>query len=54
MVGRICQGLSAACIMPASLALLKAYWEGAARQRAVSLWSMGSWAARASPPSSAV
>ena len=43
MVGRICQGLSAACIMPASLALLKAYWEGAARQRAVSLWSMGSW-----------
>jgi DHA2 family multidrug resistance protein-like MFS transporter len=29
--------------MPASLALVKAYWEGAARQRAVSLWSMGSW-----------
>lgn len=29
--------------MPASLALLKAYWDGAARQRAVSLWSMGSW-----------
>lgn len=43
LVGRICQGLSAACIMPASLALLKAYWEGARRQRAVSLWSMGSW-----------
>jgi MFS transporter, DHA2 family, multidrug resistance protein len=43
IVGRICQGLSAACIMPASLALVKAYWEGAARQRAVSLWSMGSW-----------
>ncbi len=43
MLGRICQGLSAACIMPASLALLKAYWEGAERQRAVSLWSMGSW-----------
>src|SRR6185503_13744349 len=29
--------------MSASLALVKAYWEGAARQRAVSLWSMGSW-----------
>src|SRR5690348_1433489 len=41
--GRICQGLSGACIMPASLALVKAYWDGAARQRAISLWSMGSW-----------
>ncbi len=29
--------------MPASLALIKAYWDGAGRQRAVSLWSMGSW-----------
>ena len=43
IAGRICEGLSAACIMPASLALVKAYWSGAARQRAVSLWSMGSW-----------
>ncbi len=43
MLGRICQGLSAACIMPASLALVKAYWDGPERQRAVSLWSMGSW-----------
>src|SRR6185312_11252114 len=43
MLGRICQGLSAACIMPASLALVKAYWDGAGRQRAISLWSMGSW-----------
>ncbi len=43
ILGRICQGLSGACIMPASLALVKAYWEGAARQRAVSLWSVGSW-----------
>lgn len=43
MLGRICQGLSGACIMPASLALVKAYWEGVGRQRAVSLWSMGSW-----------
>ena len=43
MLGRICQGLSGAFIMPASLALVKAYWEGAERQRAISLWSMGSW-----------
>lgn len=43
MVGRALQGLSAACIMPSSLALVKTYWDGAARQRAVSLWSIGSW-----------
>jgi MFS transporter, DHA2 family, multidrug resistance protein len=43
ITGRIFQGLSGACIMPASLALLKAYWDGAGRQRAISLWSMGSW-----------
>jgi DHA2 family multidrug resistance protein-like MFS transporter len=43
ILGRIGQGLSAAFIMPASLALIKTYWEGAGRQRAVSLWSMGSW-----------
>ena len=42
-LGRICQGLSGAFIMPASLALVKAYWDGAGRQRAISLWSMGSW-----------
>src|SRR6188472_510668 len=43
IAGRIFQGLSAACIMPATLALLKAYFHGAARQRAVSFWSIGSW-----------
>ena len=43
MLGRIGQGLSSAFIMPASLALIKTYWDGAARQRAVSLWCMGSW-----------
>jgi DHA2 family multidrug resistance protein-like MFS transporter len=43
LLGRICQGLSGAFIMPASLALVKAYWDGAERQRAVSLWCMGSW-----------
>jgi DHA2 family multidrug resistance protein-like MFS transporter len=43
MLGRILQGLSGAFIMASSLALVKAYWDGPARQRAVSLWSMGSW-----------
>lgn len=43
LAGRALQGLSAACVMPASLALVKAYWDGAARQRAVSMWSIGSW-----------
>ncbi len=43
LAGRVLQGLSGACIMPASLALVKAYWDGAARQRAISLWSIGSW-----------
>src|SRR5690606_37482322 len=43
MLGRILQGLSAAAIMSSSLALFQVYWEGAARQRAISLWSMGSW-----------
>lgn len=41
--GRALQGLSAACIMPASLAVVKAYWDGAGRQRAISMWSIGSW-----------
>lgn len=41
--GRALQGLSAACIMPASLALVKAYWDGPGRQRAISMWSIGSW-----------
>jgi DHA2 family multidrug resistance protein-like MFS transporter len=43
MAGRIIQGVSAACIMPATLALMKAYYDGAARQRALSFWSIGSW-----------
>ncbi len=43
LLGRALQGLSAACIMPASLALVKAFWEGPERQRAISMWSIGSW-----------
>lgn len=31
MLGRILQGLAGAFIMPASLALIKAYWDGASR-----------------------
>lgn len=41
--GRALQGFGAACIMPASMALVKAYWDGPGRQRAVSMWSIGSW-----------
>jgi DHA2 family multidrug resistance protein-like MFS transporter len=40
--GRVIQGLSAACIMPASMALVKSFYEGKARQRALSFWSIGS------------
>ena len=43
MVGRVVQGISAACIMPATLALMKAYFDGRDRQRALSFWSIGSW-----------
>ena len=43
LTGRALQGFSGACIMPASLALVKTYWAGAQRQRSVSLWSIGSW-----------
>ena len=43
MTGRIIQGLSAACIMPATLALLKDSFDGKERQRTVSFWSIGSW-----------
>lgn len=43
IVGRALQGVSGACIMPSSLALLGVYWSGKGRQRAVSLWSMGTW-----------
>ncbi|WP_434778161.1 MFS transporter [Neisseria sp. Ec49-e6-T10] len=42
-IGRIIQGLSGACIMPATLALMKTYFDGKERQRALSFWSIGSW-----------
>ncbi|WP_044640276.1 MFS transporter [Risungbinella massiliensis] len=43
IIGRVIQGLSAACIMPATIALVKSYFEGSERQRALSYWSIGSW-----------
>ncbi|MBM7642269.1 MFS transporter [Streptococcus loxodontisalivarius] len=43
LAGRVLQGFASACIMPATLALVKAYYEGENRQRAVSYWSMGTW-----------
>lgn len=43
ILGRIFQGLAAGSIMPSTMALLKVYWDGPARQRAVSMWSIGSW-----------
>ena len=42
IAGRIIQGLSAACIMPSTIALMNACFEGKARQRALSFWSIGS------------
>ena len=43
IVGRIIQGLSAAAIMPSTMALMKVYFDGKERQRALSYWSIGSW-----------
>jgi DHA2 family multidrug resistance protein-like MFS transporter len=43
IIGRAIQGLSAACIMPATIALVKTYYDGCDRQRALSYWSFGSW-----------
>ncbi|MHC5318195.1 MFS transporter [Listeria kieliensis] len=43
IIGRVIQGLSAACIMPATLSLMKTYFDGKDRQRALSYWSIGSW-----------
>jgi MFS transporter, DHA2 family, multidrug resistance protein len=43
IIGRVIQGLSAAFIMPATLALINAYYPGDARPRALSFWSLASW-----------
>lgn len=43
IAGRAIQGLSGAFIMPATLALINAYYPGEARPRAISYWSLASW-----------
>lgn len=43
LIGRAIQGLSAASIMPSTLSLIKTYYQGDKRQRALSYWSIGSW-----------
>lgn len=43
IICRVIQGLSAAAIMPSTLAIMKAYFDGKDRQRALSYWSIGSW-----------
>lgn len=43
LTGRVFQGLSAACVMPTTLALVKIMWTGITQQRAISYWSMGSF-----------
>src|SRR6478736_9974553 len=40
IIGRVIIGISAACIMPSTIALMKEYFEGAERQRALSFWSI--------------
>lgn len=54
IAGRILQGISAACIMPATMALVKTYFQGKDRQRALSYWSIGSWGGQVFAPSSVV
>lgn len=43
IMGRAIQGLSGAFIMPATLALINAYYPGEERPRALSFWSLASW-----------
>jgi DHA2 family multidrug resistance protein-like MFS transporter len=43
ITARAIQGISAACIMPATLSLIRSNFEGKDRQRALSFWSFGSW-----------
>ncbi len=43
LAGRIIQGLSIAYILPATLALIKTYYEGTARHLAVSWWAIAVW-----------
>ncbi len=41
--GRVIQGRSAACINSSTMAMIKSYYQGKDRQRALSFWSIGFW-----------
>lgn len=43
ILGRGIQGISAACIMPSTIALMKTYFEGKKQATALTWWSVGSW-----------
>ncbi|MCS4485594.1 MFS transporter [Staphylococcus americanisciuri] len=43
LLGRVLQGLSAACLMPATIALINQNYQEAERQKALSYWSFGSY-----------
>lgn len=43
IIGRCLQGISAACIMPSTLALMKTCFEGKKQVTALTCWSVGSW-----------
>ncbi|XXD07972.1 MFS transporter [Klebsiella sp. R445] len=43
IIGRVLQGISAACIMPATIALMRTYFEGKRQATALTWWSVGSW-----------
>ncbi|QHM74505.1 Quinolone resistance protein NorB [Mixta theicola] len=43
ILARSIQGISAACIMPSTIALMKTYFEGKKQATALTWWSVGSW-----------
>lgn len=43
ILGRVLQGLSAACLMPATIAIINQFYQGEERQKALSYWSFGSY-----------
>ncbi len=43
IIGRVLQGLSAACLMPATIAIINQFYHDEERQKALSFWSFGSY-----------
>ncbi|EKU50049.1 MFS transporter [Staphylococcus massiliensis] len=43
LAGRVFQGLSAACLLPSTIALINQFFSGEERQKALSYWSFGSY-----------